>query len=369
MNIGILTSSRADYGIYLPVLHRMKTDPDINPLIIAFGTHVKKEFGYTVNSILNDGFEVPFNLDTLLPGDHPKDISRSFGHTVSEFASFWEEHKNKFDIVLCLGDRYEMAAAVTSGIPFGIKFAHLHAGETSEGAIDNIYRDQISLVSMLHFIALPEFKSRIESLVRRKDSAIVVGALSLENIKSTPLLSTQEFYEKWNIDLTEPSILVTVHPETVEYELNYKYSAEIEKCLQHLSTQFQLILSMPNSDTLGSVYRTMFEQIAAKHDSIKLVENFGSQSYFSAMEHCKLIIGNTSSGILEAASFNKYVINIGNRQKNRICGDNVIHVPFHFEELINAVENYINKEFTSGNIYSKKDGVDTLIQTLKNTFS
>ena len=365
LNIGILTSSRADYGIYVPVLKAMKKDAEIEISIIAFGTHVKEEFGYTLNGILDDGFEVPFQLDTLLPGDKPVDISASFGHTSSLFASFWEDHSSKFDIVLCLGDRYEMAAAVTAGIPFGVKFAHIHAGETSEGAIDNIYRDQISLASEIHFVSLPQFKTRIENLTQKKNTAYVVGAVSLENIKNTPLLTVEEFYKKWNIDLKLPSILLTMHPETVHFEMNHQYCNEIEKTVNYLAKKYQLIISMPNADTLGSIYRASFEKSASSHSSVILIENFGNQSYFTAMQYSNLLIGNSSSGLLEAASFNKYVLNLGDRQKNRACGENVIHIPINFEKIIEATEIYMNKEFLKNNIYAQENGVQILIDQLK----
>jgi len=365
LNIGILTSSRADYGIYLPVLKAMKKDAEIELSIIAFGTHVKEKFGYTLNGILDDGFEVPFQLDTLLPGDKPVDISASFGHTSTLFAPFWEDHSSQFDIVLCLGDRYEMAAAVTAGIPFGVKFAHIHAGETSEGAIDNIYRDQISLASEIHFVSLPQFKTRIENLTQKKNTAHVVGAVSLENVKNTPLLSIEEFYKKWNIDLKLPSILLTMHPETVNFEMNHQYCSEIEKAINYLAKKYQVIISMPNADTLGSIYRTAFEKSASAHSSVILIENFGNQSYFTAMQYCNLLIGNSSSGLLEAASFNKYVLNLGDRQKNRACGENVIHIPINFEKIIEATEIYMNKEFLKNNIYAQDNGVQILIDQLK----
>ena len=365
LNIGILTSSRADYGIYLPVLNAMKKDSELTISIIAFGTHLKEEFGYTLNAILDDGFEVPYQVDTMLPGDQPVDISSSFGNTSSLFARFWEDYSKQFDIVFCLGDRYEMAAAVTAGIPFGMKFAHIHAGETSEGAIDNIYRDQISLASKIHFVSLPQFKTRIENLIQKKDTAFVVGAISLENIKNTPLLSIEEFYKKWNIDLKLPTILLTMHPETVHFEMNHHYCNEIEKSVNYLSKKYQLVVSMPNSDTLGSIYRTTFEKLAKSSNSIILIENFGSQSYFTAMNHSKLLIGNTSSGILEAASFNKYVLNLGDRQKNRACGENVIHLPIKFEQIIETTEMYINRQYLKKNIYSQQNGVNTLIDQLK----
>ena len=188
MNIGVLTSSRADYGIYLPLLKAIKSDSFFNLKIIVFGTHLKDSFGYTLNQILHDGFEVNYTIDNLLKGDNPVDISLSYANTVKLFGEFWGKHDHEFDTVLCLGDRFEMAAAVNSGIPFNIGFGHLHAGETSEGAIDNIYRDQITMASKYHFVALNKFVSRVAQIVKRKDLITVTGAIGLENLKSIQLL-------------------------------------------------------------------------------------------------------------------------------------------------------------------------------------
>ena len=365
LNIGILTSSRADYGIYLPLLQVLKKDIFFNLNIIAFGTHLKKKFGYTINEIKADGFKVPFEIDNLMKGDTAIDITKSYGNTVNLFAELWDESQDEFDLVICLGDRFEMAAAVNSGIPFNIQFAHLHAGETSEGAIDNIYRDQITLASKIHFISLPEFKTRVEDITHKKGTTTTTGAIGLENIKSLPLLNLLEFKSRWNIDLSIPSILITVHPETIDYERNHKYSIELEKVITHLSGAHQLVITMPNADTMGSVYRKVYQKLDKKSKNICLVENFGSQSYYSAMKMCKIILGNSSSGIIEAASFKKYVINVGDRQKNRTCSDNVIQSSFKFEDIIKKTMKYIDKEYDGSNIYSKSNGVSAIIKTLK----
>ncbi len=366
LNIGVLTSSRADYGIYLPLLKVLKKESFCKLEIIAFGTHLKDKFGRTVDHIISDGFDVKYSIDNLISGDKALDIARSYANTVDLFGDLWNEHRNRFDIVICLGDRFEMAAAVNAGIPFNINFAHLHAGETSEGAIDHIYRDQITLASKIHFISLPEFKTRVEEITQKKGTTTTTGAIGLENIKSFSLLNSKEFYSKWNIDLNIPSILITVHPETIDYERNHDYSIELEKLATHLSIEYQLVITMPNADTMGTLFRNVLHKTREKRKNIFLVENFGSQSYFSAMNMCKIVVGNSSSGIIEAASFNKYVINIGNRQKNRLCSKNVIHVPFKHEDIISATKQYIELEYDGENIYSFPEGIASIVEKLKN---
>lgn len=365
MNIGVLTSSRADYGIYLPLLKEIKSDSFFNLKIIVFGTHLKYSYGYTVNQILNDGFDIKYKVDNLLNGDSPLDISLSYAKTVKLFGELWSEHQKEFDIVLCLGDRFEMAAAVNAGIPFNVVFGHIHAGETSEGAIDNVYRNQITSASSYHFISSPQFKLRVEGIVNKKGTTTHTGAIGLENIKTLPLLNKNEFKSKWNIDFSLPSILVTVHPETVNYNENYQHVAELEKVLMTLSARYQLVITMTNADTLGNLYRKMYEKMNLSTKNICLIENFGSQSYFSAMKMSRILIGNSSSGIIEAASFNKYVVNIGNRQKNRLCSKNVIHVPFNHKDIIIATKKYIELEYNGENIYSFPEGIASIIDKLK----
>lgn len=366
INIGVLTSSRADYGIYLPLLKAIKSDSFFNLKIIIFGTHLKDSYGYTLNQVLNDGFEANYTVDNLLNGDNPVDISLSYANTVKLFGKFWGENDHEFDTVLCLGDRFEMAAAVNAGIPFNINFGHLHAGETSEGAIDNIYRDQITMASKYHFVALNKFVSRVAQIVKRKDLITVTGAIGLENLKSIQLLDHSDFLKEWGIDMGITTILLTIHPETVEFEMNQTHCEEICLTIQDLSEEYQILITLPNADTNGSIYRTSFEKLASRNRNIFTKDNLGTQSYFSALQMCKIVVGNSSSGILEAATFGKYVINIGDRQKNRICSDNVFHVNFDRVEIIKKVKENICKKYDGKNIYENNNGVSAIIKTLKN---
>ena len=362
IKIGVLTSSRADYGIYLPLLTELSKDTEIELSIIAFGTHIKKEFGLTVEHIAKDGFTIDEQIDNLKYGDSPKDIALNYAHTATLFSEIWA--KSNYACVLCLGDRFEMAAAVNAGIPFGIYFAHIHAGETSKGAIDNIYRDQISLVAKLHFVSIEGFKKRIEHVTGSRNTAFYSGAMALENLKNIPILTLIEFEEKWGIDLSKPTILVTVHPETIQPERNENHIKELETALRELLEKTQILATMPNADTLGLTYRKMFERMNSI-DNLKIVENLGTQSYFSAMKMSRLLLGNTSSGIIEAASFGKYVINLGERQKGRAHGENVIHVPFNSSDICGAVNKYLNSTYGGRNIYESSLGIKYVIKTLK----
>jgi GDP/UDP-N,N'-diacetylbacillosamine 2-epimerase (hydrolysing) len=368
MKIAILTSSRADYGIYKPLLKALYADDFFQVSIIAFGTHLSSYHGETVNNIINDGYKVDYKISSLLLTDDDASVSASMGLTTIKFAEFWKEHANEFDWVLCLGDRFEMFAAVMAGLSIGVKFAHIHGGETTLGAIDNVFRHSITLASRLHFVASTAFADRVRSLLDTQAGDIVVsGALSLDNLSDIALLDTTAFKEKWNIDLNIPSILITIHPETADAAKNGAHIKEIETLLPELQERYQLIITMPNADTNGSLFRAAFQALGNKYpDRIKLIENFGTQSYFSCMQHAKLLLGNTSSGIIEAASFDKYVINLGDRQKGRLAGNNVLHVPFEKAAILSALAKIeASGDVKVDNVYYSGGAVKKIVNKLK----
>jgi GDP/UDP-N,N'-diacetylbacillosamine 2-epimerase (hydrolysing) len=366
IRVGVLTSSRADYGIYLPLMKAMVQDSNFDLRLIVFGTHLSKFHGYTLKQIEYDGFVPYATLESLLIGDTPNAISSSFALTNLKFADFWNHHHHHLDVVFALGDRFEMAAAVAAAIPYGITIAHLHGGETTLGAIDNIYRHSISLASNLHFVATDVFVNRIQNILDIPSKHIYnIGSLSLENLDKLTLLTKEEFIEKWNIDLNVDSILVTVHPETVAFEENEHYCIEITNALRFLASKYQIIITMPNADTSGIIFRNSFEALGKEFDTIKNIENLGTQSYFTCMKYTQLLIGNTSSGIVEAASFGKYVLNLGDRQKGRLSSNNVIHIPFRLEDIVEQTNLYFGKFYDGNNPYYQPRPSSKILEILK----
>jgi len=368
MTIGVLTSSRADFGIYLPLLNELKADTEVNLELIVFGTHLSKFHGFTIEEIEAHGFDARFKINSMLQTDDANSIATAYALTALKFAGFWADHYKEFDLVITLGDRYEMAAAVAASIPFSLPLAHIHGGETTLGAIDNIYRHSITLASKLHFVAADIFKSKIESLTGSSSNCFVTGSLSLDNLATLELLSVDGFDKKWNIDLTLCTILVTLHPETVSYEKNEIYLTEIATSLEQLASEgeFQLVITMPNADTSGTLFRTYFQKLKLKYPAkVFLIENFGTQSYFTCMKYAGILLGNTSSGIIEAASFGKYVINIGDRQKGRLAGLNVIHVPFKHHLILDEVNKYLFMQYKGDNIYYRGNAANEILKEIK----
>ncbi|MFB2118247.1 UDP-N-acetylglucosamine 2-epimerase [Parapedobacter sp. 2B3] len=364
MKIGVLTSSRADFGIYQPLLECIKNDSFFDLELIVFGTHLSKLHGYTLYDIEKNYFTKLRKINTVLANDDENAIATSYALTSLKFADFWRDYK--YELVLCLGDRYEMAAAVQAGIPYGIKLAHFHGGETTLGAIDNIYRHQITLTSHIHFTTTPAYADKVCELIGSNDNVFSVGSLSLDGLDQLKLLSEDEFRSQF--DILNEYFLVTFHPETVSSNDNRYYAEEMFKGLKLVLTFTNLVITMPNADTQGSLYRDKLVELSREFPKrVKLIENFGKLNYFSAMKYSKGLIGNTSSGIIEAASFGKYVVNVGNRQKGRAQSSNTINCTFSAHHIKDAVTKISSKSYDGANIYFRPDTVDRVIKILKST--
>ena len=364
MRIGVLTSSRADYGIYLPLLLKLKVDPFFELEIIAFGTHLSKFHGFTITEIEQNEYNTVHKISSLLSNDDEQSIATSYGLTAIKFADFWSN--NKYDLVFCLGDRFEMSAAVQAGIPYGINFAHIHGGETTLGAIDNIYRHQITHASILHFTACERFKEKVIQLIGIVKNVHTVGSLSLDGIENFKPIDKEIFFSKFNIP-DRDFALITFHPETIKSNFNLTAVFEMRNALVELRKKIFLVITMPNADTMGSIYRKEIELLKKEFPTqVLCIENFGKVNYFNAMYYAKILIGNTSSGILEAASFGKYVVNIGDRQKGREQSNNVVNSPFVSKEIIVNSEHALGKGIYNGiNVYYKRNSVELIINHIK----
>jgi GDP/UDP-N,N'-diacetylbacillosamine 2-epimerase (hydrolysing) len=334
LRVAVLTSSRADYSNYLPLLKKLKADPFFELKIIAFGTHVSQKYGNTVDAIYADGFEVAYKLETLPECDNAQCISKSMGKTVELFSSVWETEQNQIDLIICIGDRFEMFAAVSSSIPFTIPVAHLFGGDITLGAIDNVFRHAITAISSYHFTTLESSSKRISRMTGLSENIFTVGSLGLDNLNEMNLLTIDQFQEKFQIVLDSP-VLVTFHPETVAYQKNEFYVKELISVLETI--EGQIVITMPNTDTMSNIIREALLDFAKGKQHVSLVESLGILGYYSCIKHCRFMLGNSSSGIVEAASFGKYVINIGTRQKGRETGSNVIDCDIDKQKIMDVI--------------------------------
>jgi GDP/UDP-N,N'-diacetylbacillosamine 2-epimerase (hydrolysing) len=360
MKIGVLTSSRADYGIYHFLLVKMKDDERFQVEIIAFGMHLQDSQGKTINQIIKDGFDVIHKVGEMPISDGVVDVSIGYGNLVVDFAQFWSQ--NKFDLVFALGDRWEMSAAVQSSIPFEVKVAHIHGGETTLGATDNIYRHQITLASTYHFTAAEAFSERVISILGSDKNVHTVGSISLEDIDKLRLPSWDSVMDRFDIPFND-FVLVTFHPESVKASRNEDYALIAFKVLEELVKHNNVLITSANSDAMGSLYNIQFKILQEQHpEKIKLVSSLGKHNYFKAMQQCTFMLGNTSSGIIEAASFRKWVVNVGDRQKGRLRNDNILDVSFDYKNILETINMVVElKPFKAGNKYTRLGTIDMII--------
>lgn len=371
INLVVLTSSRADYGIYLPLLKKLEKSSEFDLSLIVFGSHLSRFHGFTLDTIKKDGFQIEAQVESLILGDTKEAISNAIGNTVTKFSSIWANLENKINLVMALGDRYEMFAAISALIPFNIPVAHLHGGETTLGAIDNTFRHALSIMSNYHFVSTENYAEKVSQIMGSKENIYNVGALSLDNIDELSLLSKKDFFNKFAIDLSTPTILTTFHPETVSAEKNGLFADILCEVFDFLTNRYQIVITMPNTDTMGTIIREKFNNLSKQNTKVITIENFGTRGYFTCMKHCTFLLGNTSSGIIEAASFNKFVLNLGDRQKGRATSGNILETPIKKEKILKQIENLENRKdfkFKGKNIYHLKNSADTIISKLNQIF-
>ena len=339
--IGVVTVGRSDYGIFVPVLRKIQQENRLRFHLIVAGMHLSPEFGFTVKDIEADGFEIGERVDMVLSSDTPEAISKSMGLGLIGFAQAYARFRP--DILLVLGDRFEMHAAALAALPFKIPVAHIHGGEITEGAIDNSLRHSLTKISHLHFVATQQYARRIIQMGEEPWRVIVSGAPSLDNLRSTKLLNPGELAAKYGLRLERPPLLVTFHPVTLEYE---QTEAQVSEMLVALASfEMPVVFTAPNADTNSRVVTRMIEEFIRKRPSACLVLNLGTEGYFSMMAFAAAMVGNSSSGIIEAPSFGLPVVNIGTRQQGRIRAKNVLDVGYGRDEIIGGIKKAISLEF------------------------
>lgn len=339
--VGIVTVARSDYGIYLPLLRTIQNDPDLDLHLFVSGMHLSPEFGKTVEHIKKDGFYSYERIEMLLSSDTPDGVAKSMGLGIIGFSQAYA--RNQPDILLVLGDRFEMHSAALAALPFKIPVAHIHGGELTRGAIDDALRHSITKLSHLHFASAQEYANRIIQMGEEPWRVVVSGALSLDNIANIQLLNKQEFFSRYELLLEKDFLLVTYHPVSLEFEQAEWQVKELLKALETIG--MPILFTMPNADTGGRPIVQLIAGFVEDHPGSRFVRNLGTRDYFSAMALAGAMVGNSSSGIIEASSFALPVVNIGTRQAGRMRGKNVIDTGYNHSGIVSAIRNAISPEF------------------------
>ena len=340
--ICVITGSRAEYGLLSGLMTEIKNDPTLLLQVIATNMHLSPEFGLTYKEIENDGFTINKKVEMLLSSDTANGTSKSVGLATIGFADAFEDLKP--DLLVVLGDRYEILAAVTAALFYKIPVAHLHGGEISEGAYDDSIRHAITKLSHLHFTSTEEYRKRVIQLGESPDRVFYVGALGVENITKTKLLNKEEFEKSINFSLGEKSLLVTFHPVTLENASAKEQCANLLASLEELK-DYKIIFTYPNSDTDGRIIIQLIKKYVSTHNRNSIaIDSLGKVRYLSALLHVSAVVGNSSSGIIEVPSFGIPTLNIGNRQKGRVAANSVINCGITREEIKEGLNKIFSKE-------------------------
>ena len=362
--IGCITAGRSDFGIYLPVLRALREDSGFEPVVVATGTHMDARFGQTVRAMESAGFDPAFRVPMVPECDGSSGTVQAMGQGMCELAEVFD--RAGFDLLLLLGDRFEMFAAAAAAVPFRIPLAHLHGGEITEGAMDEQFRHALSKLSHLHFVSTERYRTRLLQLGEEPWRVVVSGAPALDHLTGFVPWSRERLEESLGMKLDAPPLLVTFHPVTL------RESEQVDELLGALRdfSDRPLVITWPNSDMGYSQITQKLRDFVASAPNARLFPSLGTERYFSLMSRAAAMVGNSSSGIIEAASFELPVVNIGDRQKGRVRGENVVDAACGKYDIVWALRRALDPAFRKGlhgmkNPYGSGGASAKIIQALR----
>jgi len=366
--ICVVTGSRADYGLLKNLLFLIKKEKSLSLQLIVTGSHLSKKHGNTFKEIVKDKFKIKNKVDLKLFGDNTLSITKSMALGLSKFVKIYE--KNKPDIVILLGDRYEIFTACCAASLCRLPIGHIHGGEVTLSSLDEAFRHAISKMSHLHFTASQEYQKRVIQMGESPQNVFNVGGLGVDCIKQTSLYSKSFLEKKLNIKFLKKFALVTYHPETLKKnssKLNLKHLFEALSFMKDTT----VIFTMPNSDIESLTIFKLIKKIVSKKKNYYLFKSLGQKKYYSCCRHSDFMIGNSSSGLLEMPSFKKFSINIGDRQLGRVKAKSVINCDTTTKSMIRAIKyslNPVNKLKLKHviNPYGKGGASKKIVNILKN---
>lgn len=341
--ICIVTGTRAEYGLLKPVIEKVNTSENMELQLVVTGMHLSSEFGLTYREIEEDGYPIVAKIDMLLASDTAVGVTKSMSVALMGFADYFEE--NRPDIVILLGDRYEILMAASAAMMARIPIAHIHGGETTQGAVDEAIRHSITKMSHLHFTTTHEYRNRVIQLGEQPSKVYNVGALGVENARSIALMEKKPLEESLALVFRAPTILVTYHPVTLE---DMTAEEQFENILTVIDRhkECQIIFTKANSDPNGRIINRMIDDFTGKNsERCTAFTSLGQVRYLSTLQFCDVVMGNSSSGIIEVPSFGIPTIDIGDRQKGRISAASVIHCGNETADIEEALRKAMSPDF------------------------
>ena len=362
--IAVATSNRADFGILLPLLRRLNDDGNIDLKLLVTGTHLAKEYGYTITEIEESGIPIAAHIPILAQGNSPKEISQTVANAITGFAEWFAE--NRVDLLIVLGDRTEMLGVCIAAMMEGIPIAHIAGGEYTAGAVDDSIRHSITKMAALHFASTDVYRRRIIQLGENPQTVYNVGSLSAENILREKFFSREELLASVGIFSCKPLVVVTYHPVTRE---KGDVDAEIDELLGAMETkeEFFYLITKSNADVGGeriNARMAEFEKKVGKEQAI-LVDSLGMKRYLSAVKNAVFILGNSSSGFSEAPVLGTPTVNIGNRQKGRIVTKTIINCPMKNAAIVAAMDKAVKTEHMPTDLYGDGHTSEKMLAIIK----
>lgn len=364
--ICVVTGTRAEYGLFYPIMQKIQDSEKLELQVVATTMHLSEEFGNTYKQIEKDGFKINEKIENLLASDKKSSIAKSTGLATVLLSDAF--NRLEPDVVLILGDRFETHAAATTAMLMNIPIAHIHGGEITEGAVDEQIRHSITKMSYLHFTSTEQYRQRIIQMGEAPDRVFNTGAPGIDNIVHLEFFSKEDLEKDLNWKFGDKSALFTYHPVTLE---STDIESDLESTFSTLEkSELNILFTYANVDDGGRVINQKIEEFCLTNPrKYKVVKSLGQLKYLSAMKYVDLLIGNTSSGIIEAASFQKPVVNIGDRQKGRLQSGNVVDCDI--VALSSAIEKGISIEFqekckTVSNIYGDGKASKIIVDILEN---
>ena len=340
--ICVVTGARAEYGLLRWLMEGIHQSLELEMQLVVTGMHLSPEFGMTVDAIEADGFTVDRKVEMLLSSDTAVGITKSMGLGMICLADALDELKP--DLLLLLGDRYEIFAVAASAMVARIPIAHLHGGEATEGAFDEAIRHSITKMSHLHFVAAEEYRRRVIQLGERPEHVFNVGGLGIDSILRLKLLGRDELEAALNFKLAKRNLLITFHPITLEHNTSAQQMDELLVALAELKDT-GLIFTMPNADTEGRILFRQIEAFCSQHSQARAFTSLGQLCYLSCIKHVDGVVGNSSSGLAEVPSFKKGTINIGDRQRGRLKAASIIDCQPQHNAIRTALDRLFSVEF------------------------
>ena len=366
--ICVVTGTRADYCLLRWTMEGIRQTPGLDLHVIATGMHLSPEFGLTYRDIETDGFLIDSKIEMLLSCDTPTGLAKSMGLGLIGFGEALQQLRP--DLILVLGDRFEIFSAVAAAMIARIPVAHLHGGEASEGSFDEAIRHSITKMSHLHFVALEEYRKRVIQLGEQPERVFLVGGLGVDNIKRMALLDRQQLEASLGFGLGRKNLLVTFHPVTLENTTPIQQMNELLAALETFEDT-HLIFTMPNADTGGRALFDMVKRFVANHANSQAYTSLGQLRYLSCVKHVDGVVGNSSSGLTEVPSFRKGTVNIGDRQRGRVRAESIIDCEPDRLSIIAALRRLYSSDFQSmlrtlRNPYGDGGASERIVKVLRN---